>query len=73
MLLFQDLQDADMSDTTRATAGKHQADPRPVCRRRHLRGGRVRGILRDTSRARREAENGTKNVEYPETGPDRPW
>src|SRR3569833_87167 len=73
VLLFQHLQDADMRYSTRSTTGKDQADSRPVGRGWRRRGRGVRDVLSRSRGRSREPENGTKNAEYPETGPDRPW
>ena len=73
VLLVQHLQNADVRYSARAASRKDEPDPRPVGRRRHFRGGGVRGVLRRSRGRSREPENGTKNAEYPETGPDRPW
>jgi hypothetical protein len=89
VLLFQHLQDPDMSDATRAPTGKHQANPGPMRRGRRFGGGSrrsrygsgrgvcrrvdIRGGLCEGDAPRREPKDRKNNAEYPETGPDRPW
>jgi hypothetical protein len=73
MLLFQYLQDADMSDTPRAAAGKDETYTGAMRRRGGSRRSCVRRLLRNGDGRSGEPESRAENAVYPETGPDRPW
>ncbi len=73
MLLFQYLQDADMSDATRTAAGKDETDARAMRRLGGCWRSRVSVCCATVAAEAARPESRAENAVYPETGPDRPW